>query len=274
MADAGDLKSLARKSVPVRVREGPLPTEAFGPWRGVRDRARAVTTLAPFALQVARRLLAHEARTMTARKRESSETGLPGPPRIERRLAAPLQLAMAVAMTALLPILGVAGFLGSTALERVLRVVVVFAVLLLVFRVIGKRELSRLSPFELVTLMLVPEVLSNAVQAQGSLLDALAGLGMLFLLVLATSALAHRFERVEQALEPRSTLLIDRGRVLSDALNRERIMPEELVSEMHKHGIADVSEVRWAVLESGGTITFIPKQRPAVSASDEDVHPT
>jgi uncharacterized membrane protein YcaP (DUF421 family) len=211
---------------------------------------------------------------MTARGREPREKALPGPPRLRRRIGAPWHLAAALVTMAALPILGAGGLLGETALARVGRVAVVFSVLMLVFRVIGKRELGRLSPFELVTLMLVPEVLSNAVQAEGSLLDALAGLSMLFLLVLGTSTLAHRFEPVEKALEPRSTLLIDHGRILADALNRERIVPEELMSEMRKHGIADVSEVRWAMLESGGTITFIPKHGPVVSNADDDVHPT
>jgi uncharacterized membrane protein YcaP (DUF421 family) len=184
-------------------------------------------------------------------------------------MATPLRLAAVLAVMASLPVLGALGLLGPSALERVLRIAAVFGVLLLVFRVIGKRELGRLSPFEFVTLMLVPEVLSNAVQAQGPLLDALAGLGALFLLVLATSALAHRFEPVERMLEPRSTLLVDHGRILEDALNQERIVPDELFSEMRKCGIADVSEVRWAVLESTGNITFIPKRPTGAATEDE-----
>jgi uncharacterized membrane protein YcaP (DUF421 family) len=194
---------------------------------------------------------------------------LPPTPRIERRLGAKGRLVGGLALLLALPVLGMAGWLGPNASERVLRVCLVYAVLLLIFRVIGKRELSRLSPFELVTLMLVPEVLSNAIQAEGSVLEALTGLCMLFVLVLATSTLAHRFEGFEKVVEARSTLLIDHGRILEDALNAERIVPDELISEMRKNGIASVSEVRWAVLESGGSITFVPKPKTGSPVTDE-----
>lgn len=118
---------------------------------------------------------------------------------------------------------------------------------------------------------MLPEVVSNAVQAQGPLLDALAGLGMLFALVLATSALAHRFEVVEKTLQTSPTIVIDHGRILEDALNHERVTPEELFSEMRKQGIENLSEVAWGVLESSGTITFIPTQNPSRSRQDDDV---
>jgi uncharacterized membrane protein YcaP (DUF421 family) len=181
-------------------------------------------------------------------------------------------LLLGFAVVLVLPVAAFLGLLGGEAFERVPRVAAVFAVLLLVFRVIGKRELSRLSPFELVTLMLVPECVSNVLQSEGALLDALTGLSTLFLLVLATSVLAHRFHVVERVVEPQSTLLVDHGRILEDALNQERIVPDELYAEMRKQGIANVSDVRWAVLESGGNITFVPK--PQGNAGDDDPLPT
>jgi len=194
-------------------------------------------------------------------------TSLPEPPAFGRRIGAPRRLAGNAVLLLVLPAAALLGLLGPEAPSRMLRVSVIFAVLLLVFRVIGKRELGRLSPFELVTLMLIPECVSSALQSEGSLVAALTGLSMLFVLVLLTSVLAHRFPKVEQVLEPRSTLLVDQGRILDQALNDERIVPEELLSEMRKQGIAELSSVRWAVLESSGTITFVP--RPNAAKADE-----
>lgn len=198
---------------------------------------------------------------------------LPEPPLLRRRIGAPKRLVAGMVVVLTLPVLATSGLLGHGAFERVLRVAAVFCVLLLVFRVIGKRELSRLSPFELVTLMMVPEVVSNAVQNQGSLLEALAGLSTLFFLVLLSSVLAHRFETVEKLVEPRSTLLIDQGTIIEHALNEERIVADELYSEMRKNGISDASQVRWAVLESSGNITFVPKANSG-SAGDDDAGPS
>jgi uncharacterized membrane protein YcaP (DUF421 family) len=168
-----------------------------------------------------------------------------------------------------LPVLAVAGVLGHEAWDRALRVLVVFVTLLAVFRLIGKRELGRLSPFELVMLMLIPEVLSDTLQGQGSVMDAFSGLSTLFLLVVVTSALVHRFERFEKIVEPEPTLLVADGRMLENALNEERITPEELFSEMRKQGIGRVSDVRWAVLESSGNVTFVSHQ-PHPSGAEDD----
>jgi uncharacterized membrane protein YcaP (DUF421 family) len=156
-----------------------------------------------------------------------------------------------------LPVAAAAGFLGRQAPAHAVRVLVVFPVLLGIFRIIGKRELGRLSPFELVTLMLIPEVLSNAVQGQGPLLDALVGLSTLFLLVLVISVFSHRFERFAAITEPSPTVLMVKGRVLEEALNEERIGVDELVSEMRRQGIAEARRVQFAVLESSGNITFV-----------------
>lgn len=187
------------------------------------------------------------------------ETALPPPPALRRRIARPAVLAALVLALAALPIFAAAGLVDQNAQNSVLHIAVSFAALLLAFRVIGKRELGRLSPFELVTLMLIPEILSNTVQGQGALVTALAGLSTILLLVLVVSVLAQRFELVQKALESEPTLLVANGRLLENNMNRERISPDELFGEMRKQGLTQLSEVRWAVLEASGNVTFVPK---------------
>ncbi len=172
-----------------------------------------------------------------------------------------------------LPAASATGLFGRDPWDRSLRVLGVFVTLLVVFRVMGKRELGRLSPFELVMLMLIPEVLSNAVQGEGSLFSALAALSTLLFLVVVTSVLAHRFESFEKVVESRPTVLVADGRLCEDALNRERIVPDELFAEMHKQGLARLSEVRFAVLEGSGNITFVPAHAGGGAASDDSRMP-
>lgn len=173
-------------------------------------------------------------------------------------------------LMAALPLSAALGIVGAHGGERALRIALIFVVLLAAFRVLGKRELGRLSPFELVTLMLIPEVLSNTVQGDGSILEGLVGLSTLLLLVLATSLLVHRFPQVEKVLESPPTVLVTHGRLVEDALNRERILPDELFSEMHKQGIQELSELSWAILEPSGNITFVPRERAAKRGGDDD----
>jgi uncharacterized membrane protein YcaP (DUF421 family) len=192
---------------------------------------------------------------------EETTSAPPRPPPLRRKIARPGMVALLVAALAALPLLGAVGMLSPGAQSSVLHVVVSFTALLLAFRVIGKRELGRLSPFELVTLMLIPEILSNTVQGQGALITALAGLSTILLLVLVVSIVAQRFERMQKVLESEPTLLVADGRMLENNMNRERISPEELFGEMRKQGLSQLSEVRWAVLEPSGNVTFIPGEK-------------
>jgi len=136
-----------------------------------------------------------------------------------------------------------------------------FCVLLLAFRLLGKRELSRLSPFELVTLMLIPEILSNFVQGQRALLQGIAGLCTVLGLVLLVSLLSQRSETLQRALEASPTVLVLDGKMLERAMALERISPAEILSEMRRQGLSNLEQVHLAVLESSGNITFIESEK-------------
>jgi uncharacterized membrane protein YcaP (DUF421 family) len=194
---------------------------------------------------------------------------------MRRSIAQPVRhVALLVALAALPTLLLVVERDEHTA-ASVLHVVICFLVLMFAFRLLGKRELSRLSPFELVTLMLIPEILSNTLQGEGSLLQGLSGLCTVLGLVLGTSLLAQRFRAVQGALEAPPSVLVADGVVLEEAMNAERITPDELASEMRKQGICNLQDVRFAVLEGGGNITFIPRggQPQQRSSGDDEAEP-
>src|SRR6187455_326195 len=113
------------------------------------------------------------------------------PPHLPRRFIAPLRVFGLLIGLSALPLLAVAGGLDARARSSVCQVGITFIALMFAFRVIGKRELGRLSPFELVTLMLIPEILSNTVQGEATLLQGLAGLCTVLLLVVVSSLVAH-----------------------------------------------------------------------------------
>jgi uncharacterized membrane protein YcaP (DUF421 family) len=143
-------------------------------------------------------------------------------------------------------------------METVIRVVVVYLFILVGLRILGKREFGELSALDLVTLLLVPEIVSQALQRNDySLTNAGVGVATLFALVFLTSALSHRFKRFERLVNGKPTILVARGKLLVDNCNRERISPEEIFSEMHKNGIDVLADVRWAILEVDGRISIV-----------------
>lgn len=140
----------------------------------------------------------------------------------------------------------------------VVKVIVVYVFLMVAFRLVGKRELGTLSPFELVTVILIPEIASEALMGAGSLVDALIGISTLFLLVLFFSAMTHRFEMVAKIVEATPRVLVAHGKIRADALNHERIHPDEIYAELHKRGFEDLSQIRWVILESDGELAVVP----------------
>jgi uncharacterized membrane protein YcaP (DUF421 family) len=151
-------------------------------------------------------------------------------------------------------------------METVLRVVAIYVFLMAAFRVLGKRELSQLAPFELVMLLIISEIVQQAmVRNDFSLTNAMIGVSTLLVLVWISSTLTHLSPRFERATQGSPTLLVADGRYLEANMNRERVTPGEIASEMHRYGLSRLEEVCWAILETDGNITIIPREPGGVT---------
>lgn len=150
-------------------------------------------------------------------------------------------------------------------MDIIIRIFVIYCCVLAGLRILGKREFGQLSPHELVTLLIIPEIVSPALTGQDtSLTGALAGTATLLGLVFVTSLLSHRFHGVEKVVSGQPLVLVQNGELLCDSMNRSRISAEEVLAEMRKAGLDDLKQVKWAVLESDGKISIVPM--PAATA--------
>jgi len=143
-------------------------------------------------------------------------------------------------------------------MDTVVRVTVIYLVVLLGLRVLGKREFGQLSPLELVSLLMIPEIVSQAlIGSDYSLTTGLTGLCTLLVLVFLTSLLVQRFDHVGRLVSGDPTVLVHEGCFLVDAMNRMRVTPDEVFTEMHKTGLESLSAVKWAILEPDGSIAIL-----------------
>jgi uncharacterized membrane protein YcaP (DUF421 family) len=144
--------------------------------------------------------------------------------------------------------------------EKVLRSAVVYLFMLLAFRFTGKRQVGQLTPFDLIVLLIISNVVQNAVigpdnSLGGGLLGAVVILGLNWLVV----ELTFRSKRLRRLVEATPTILIHNGRILHQNLQRERITLDDLHAALRRAGIADPEHVRVAVLEENGGISVIPR---------------
>lgn len=144
-------------------------------------------------------------------------------------------------------------------METVVRVFIIYVFLLVALRIIGKREFGQLSPFELVTLLIIPEIVSEALTFDDySLTNALIGVATLLVLVFLASNLMHLSERFEMLAIGEPTVLVDHGKLVVGIMNKERVSPDEVFTAMHKSGLEALEQVQWAILETDGEIAIIP----------------
>jgi len=145
-------------------------------------------------------------------------------------------------------------------MDLVLRTVFVFALILLVTRAVGRRELSSMEPFDLILLVVIGDMVQQGVtQSDYSLTGTTIVIATLACLVVGTAYLSYRFRRLRPLLEGEPTLLISDGKLLERNLKRERMTIEEVRAEARQQSIGSLGEVRYAVLETNGKVSFIKR---------------
>ncbi|HZM18810.1 MAG TPA: YetF domain-containing protein [Gaiellaceae bacterium] len=147
-------------------------------------------------------------------------------------------------------------------MDIVLRAVVLFLFVWFVTRAVGRRELSTLQPFDLILLVVLGDLIQQGVtQNDFSVTGAILAGGTMAAMTVLFSYAAFRFpRRVGQVLEGDPVILVERGEPLERNLRRNRITMEELAAQARLQQIAHLRDVEWAVLETGGQISFIPKR--------------
>jgi uncharacterized membrane protein YcaP (DUF421 family) len=143
-------------------------------------------------------------------------------------------------------------------MDIVLRALFAFVFVFLITRLIGRRELSSLEPFDLILLVVVGDLIQQGItQSDMSFTGAVLATGTFALMVLAVSYVGFRFRRLRPLLDPQPLIVVQDGEVLEANLRKERMTVDELLAEARTQQIASLDDVKWAVLESNGRVSFI-----------------
>jgi uncharacterized membrane protein YcaP (DUF421 family) len=145
--------------------------------------------------------------------------------------------------------------------DIVLRAVVGFCFLVVLMRLIGRRELSSMEPFDLILLIVLGDLIQQGVtQSDYSLTGLILTGGTFAVLAVALSFAVYKFPRLRPVLEDEPLIVVRDGNVIEKNLKRERITIDEVAAEARMQQIASLDDVAWAVLETSGRISFIPKR--------------
>jgi uncharacterized membrane protein YcaP (DUF421 family) len=145
-------------------------------------------------------------------------------------------------------------------MDLVIRATVVFFFVFLVTRVVGRRELSQLEPFDLILLVVVGDLVQQGVtQSDESVTGALIVIATIALLSIAVSWVSFRSRRVRTITEGEPIVLVQDGHPIERNMRRQRITLEDIQEEARQAQITSVADLRWAILEDGGRISCIPR---------------
>lgn len=145
-------------------------------------------------------------------------------------------------------------------MDVVLRATAMFAVVYLLLRLLGKRELGQMTPFDFVTMVVIGDLIQQGITHNDfSLTGATLAISTFAFWSLVLGWLGYLVPPARKMLEGEPRLIVRDGEVLKDALRRDRLTLDELESEMRLAGIGTIEDVRFAVLEPQGKISFIKK---------------
>ena len=146
-------------------------------------------------------------------------------------------------------------------MDLVLRALVLFAGVYVLLRVVGRRELAQMEPIDFILLIVLGDAIQQGLtQDDYSVTGALTVIFTIAAIQVVLGYITYRSRTVRAVMEGEPVILIEDGRVIERNLRRSRIAEDELAEEARLSQVTSLKDVAWAVLETSGKISIIPKQ--------------
>ena len=156
-------------------------------------------------------------------------------------------------------------------MDIIIRATVMFFIMFVLLRLLGKREMSQVTPFELVLLIVMGDLIQQGVTHNDfSLTGATLAIGTIAFWAVALSWITYLSPRAERLLEGVPRVLIQHGELIEENMRRDRITRAEVEIEMRLAGIARMSDVEWGILEPNGKISFIGRKDDDPAKQEDD----
>jgi uncharacterized membrane protein YcaP (DUF421 family) len=145
-------------------------------------------------------------------------------------------------------------------MDSVFRAAAMYLVLLVVFRIVGKRTLAQITPFDMVLLLIIAESTQQAlVGPDYSVVNAVLVIVTLVCIDIGLSHWRRHSRRVEKILDDAPRVLVERGRPLTSRMDREGVDASDIMEAARLHqGLERMDQIKYAVLETNGEISIIP----------------
>lgn len=154
-----------------------------------------------------------------------------------------------------------------------IRTIILYFVVLFVIRIMGKAELSKMDPFEMIILFMIAELAAIPIESLDiPLLNGVAAILTLLFLEVSLSFLSIKSKRINSLLNGKPSVIIDKGRINEKELRSQRITLDDLMQQLRLKNYPSMADVDYAVLEANGDLSVIPKPEKApLTPADMDI---
>jgi uncharacterized membrane protein YcaP (DUF421 family) len=142
-----------------------------------------------------------------------------------------------------------------------LRTIFLYAVILFIFRIMGKREIGELSLLDLVVFIMIAEMAVLAIEEPDSeLVNTLLPMGVLFLIQIGTAFLSLKSKKFREVVDGKPTVLISHGKIDEKAMSRQRYNFDDMLLQLREQDVSNLADVEFAILEPSGKLSVIKKE--------------
>jgi uncharacterized membrane protein YcaP (DUF421 family) len=146
-------------------------------------------------------------------------------------------------------------------MDIVIRAAVAYVFIIFILRVMGRRELSSLGPSDLVLVVVLGDLVQNGVtQADQSVTGMILAISTFALLTVGMSVLTYKSRRAQTLIEGQPLILVQDGMPVEKNLRAERLRVDDVADEARGQGIEKIDDIKWCLLETSGSMSFVKKQ--------------
>ncbi|MEH6948070.1 DUF421 domain-containing protein [Bacillus sp. JJ634] len=155
-----------------------------------------------------------------------------------------------------------------------LRTVISYLIILIIFRLMGKREIGELSILDLVVFIMLGDIAVIAAERQEKpFLEILFPMLILLVIQLLFSYMSLKSSKFRKVLDGSPSIIINNGKIDEKAMRQQRYNFDDLLTQLREKGIIDINEVQFAILETTGKLSVIQRDNKAVSQHKETAFP-
>lgn len=142
------------------------------------------------------------------------------------------------------------------------KTILFLVIILILIRIMGKRELGELNVFDIIISFMISELFSNAIANQNtSILMAVFPILIIFLVQISISLIVLKFPKIRSLIESEPVIIIEKGKIKYKEMKRQRYNTSDLLLQIREKGIEDLKEIEYAILEINGSLSIFTKDK-------------